>query len=486
MSISSAISNAVSGLTAASRGTEVVSTNVANARTEGYARRELELSARVYERGGGVSIDGIRRMINESLLADNRLARAQLGSSDTIASFHAALEGAIGTATEAGSLGSLLTSFDAALVSAAARPDSDTRLAAVLDSARTLTQKINGIANAVQSARTSAEQTIANDVARLNSALDQVTSLNKQIASLSAQGKDASSLMDSRQRVIDGISAIVPLRQVPRDHGQVALFTTGGAILLDGTVPARIGFSRADPVTVGMSLAAGTLSNLTFNGKELTSFQQSAMFSGGTLSANFAIRDDLAPEAQRHIDAYARDLYDRLSSPDIDSTISVGEGGLFTDNQGAFLPVNETGFANRIAISAQADPASGGQLWRLRAGINAAGAGDVGESSLLNRMSAALSASRAPNSPNLSSSLRTLHSLTAELSSGAASSRIRSEAAALQNAAHQESLYTALLADGVDTDKEMESLLALESAYAANAKVFQTANDMLDTILRLT
>ena len=188
MSISSAISNAVSGLTAASRGTETVSTNIANARTEGYARRELELSARVYERGGGVSIDGVRRMVNASLLADNRLARAQLGSSDTIASFHAALEDAIGTATEAGSLGNLLTAFDAAVVSAAARPDSDTRLSAVLDTAQTLAQKINGIANTIQSARTGAEQTIANDVARLNSALDQVTSLNKQIASLTAQG----------------------------------------------------------------------------------------------------------------------------------------------------------------------------------------------------------------------------------------------------------------------------------------------------------
>jgi hypothetical protein len=70
-------------------------------------------------------------MVNASLLADNRLARAQLGSSDTIASFHAALEDAIGTATEAGSLGSLLTAFDAAVVSAAARPDSDVRLSAV-------------------------------------------------------------------------------------------------------------------------------------------------------------------------------------------------------------------------------------------------------------------------------------------------------------------------------------------------------------------
>ena len=58
MSISAAIANAVSGLTAASRGTEIVSTNIANSQTEGYARRELELSSRLYERGGGVVING--------------------------------------------------------------------------------------------------------------------------------------------------------------------------------------------------------------------------------------------------------------------------------------------------------------------------------------------------------------------------------------------------------------------------------------------
>ena len=293
-------------------------------------------------------------------------------------------------------------------------------------------------------------------------------------------------MMDSRQAVIDGISAIVPIRQVPRDHGQVALFTTGGAVLLDGTNPARVGFSRADPVTVGMSLAAGTLSNLTFNDSQLTSFQQAAMFSGGTLGANFAIRDDLAPEYQRQIDAYARDLYDRVSSPEVDTTLPTGGPGLFTDDQSAFLPANESGFANRLAVSALVDPTSGGQLWRIRAGMNAGVPGEVGESSLLNKMSAVLSASRAPGSTNISSSLRTLHSLTAEISSNAASSRIRSEATALQNTTHYESLRTALLADGVDTDKEMESLLALGQAYSANAKVFQTANDMLDTILRLT
>ncbi|MDN3713035.1 flagellar basal body rod C-terminal domain-containing protein [Paracoccus cavernae] len=43
-----------------------------------------------------------------------------------------------------------------------------------------------------------------------------------------------------------------------------------------------------------------------------------------------------------------------------------------------------------------------------------------------------------------------------------------------------------MLAHGVDSDKEMETLLQLERSYAANAKVIQAVNDMLDSILRIS
>mgnify|MGYP000623907111 CR=1 FL=1 len=37
--------------------------------------------------------------------------------------------------------------------------------------------------------------------------------------------------MDARQALVDEISAMVPVRQVPRDNGQIALYSTGGVIL---------------------------------------------------------------------------------------------------------------------------------------------------------------------------------------------------------------------------------------------------------------
>ena len=67
MSISATLANALTGLAAASRSAQVVSTNISNATTEGYARREIDLSARLTGgAGSGVQIDGILAHVAET------------------------------------------------------------------------------------------------------------------------------------------------------------------------------------------------------------------------------------------------------------------------------------------------------------------------------------------------------------------------------------------------------------------------------------
>lgn len=41
------------------------------------------------------------------------------------------------------------------------------------------------------------------------------------------------------------------------------------------------------------------------------------------------------------------------------------------------------------------------------------------------------------------------------------------------------------MGDGVDSDAEMQKLLQYEQAYAANARVIQAVNDMMDQLLRI-
>ena len=41
------------------------------------------------------------------------------------------------------------------------------------------------------------------------------------------------------------------------------------------------------------------------------------------------------------------------------------------------------------------------------------------------------------------------------------------------------------LEDGVDTDAELQRLLLIEQAYAANARMIETVDDMMQALLRI-
>ncbi|MEM7521954.1 MAG: flagellar basal body protein, partial [Pseudomonadota bacterium] len=116
MTISGALSNALSGLRAAGRGAEIVSSNLANALTPGYARRELGLASAVIGDTGGVRVTGITRIVDASILSDRRLAEAQQVNAETTSGFLDRIERLLGTPDDPSSLSARLAVFDQALV----------------------------------------------------------------------------------------------------------------------------------------------------------------------------------------------------------------------------------------------------------------------------------------------------------------------------------------------------------------------------------
>lgn len=485
MSISGALYNAVSGLKAVSKGSEIVSANLSNALTPGYGRREVALSSQTIGSSGGVRIDGITRQVSAGLVADNRLALAGLGMAEAEAGFFNRIETEVGLATNANSLNGLLASFDSALIAASARPDSELRLTGVVDAATALTSKINSISDTIQTARSEADKQIGTSIDRLNSALSQVAELNRQVTITEANGRDASSLKDERQKVIDEIASIVPLREVMRENGRVSLYAESGLTLLDGTTPASFEFSAQNVVTAGMSVAGGTLSVLSVNGKELTG-KQADLMAGGELGALFNIRDNLAPAMQQQIDGFARDVYERFADPAVDTTLAAGDAGLFVEQGNtAFDPANEVGFAGRISVNSAVIASEGGDVWRIRTGINAADEGNVGASAQLDRFTSVISAARDPQSASAASGQISLTGYAGNILSYASTNRVQFEASQTRSQTLADTLQSALYAEGVDTDAEMEKLLQLEKAYTANAKVIAAAMAMLDSILSI-
>lgn len=485
MSIAGALYNAVSGLKATSKGSEIVSANLSNALTPGYARREVLLSSQTIGSSGGVRIDGISRQVSAGMVADNRLALAGLGMAQAEAGFYTRMEKTVGQATDPSSLSGLLATFDSALISAAARPDSEIRLSGVVDAAQSLTTKINQISDAVQTARSEADQQIGKSIDRLNASLKDVAEMNRQITIQEANGRDASSLKDERQRVIDDIASIVPLREVVRENGRVSLYTESGLTLLDGTTPTSFEFAARNIVTPQMSVADGSLGVLVVNGKELTG-KQADFMAGGELGALFNIRDNLAPGMQTQIDAFARDVYDRFSDPTVDTTLAAGDPGLFVEQGNtAFDAADEIGFAGRISVNNAVIQSEGGEVWRIRTGINAATEGNVGASAQIDRFTGVLSTPRDAQSTAAPDGLYSLTSFAGSVLTYATTNRVQFEAIQTRSQTLSDSLQSALYAEGVDSDAEMEKLLQLEKAYAANAKVIGAAMAMLDSILSI-
>ena len=485
MSVTSALAGALSGLSATARQAEILSSNVANATTPGYARRQVSLGATVLAgHGQGVQVQGITRDVDRHLLGERRVAQAGGGDRDVRAEFLKRVEQAFGTPDSPGSLASRLATFDQSLVEAAGRPESQARLNGIATSAKSLAAGMAAATKDIQAARASADRRIGEEVGKLNSTLAQLQDLNVELRSFSGAGRDISALLDKRQQLVDQISAIVPVREVPRDLDQIALFTIGGAPLLEGSA-AVVGFTPTHTITPEMTQALGGLSGITINGRPYDTAGSASPILGGTLGALFAVRDDLAVSAQGKLDAAARDLVERFSSSILDPTLAPGAPGLFTDGGPAFDPLNEIGLAGRLTLNAAADPAQGGALFRLRDGLGAATEGPPGNGALLNALHTALTDARPLSSTALAAGSRSFAVLTGDILSETSTQRLSAQSEQSFASAKLTALTDLEDQNGIDTDQEMQDLLVIEKNYAANAKVIQAVADMIDTLIRL-
>lgn len=177
----------------------------------------------------------------------------------------------------------------------------------------------------------------------------------------------------------------------------------------------------------------------------------------------------------------ANDIITRLSDDAIDPTKTPGDPGLFVDPDAA----GTLGLASRISVNAAVDPAQGGEIWRLRDGLGATASGPPGNSATLSAVFGAFTQIKSLNANGIQGAFSATD-LTAQLSSVVGQKRIYQDSVLASTQAQHLTLVEAEQSlTGVDVDQEMESLLLIEQAYAANARVIQVARDMIDILMEL-
>lgn len=483
MSITSALSSAASGLAASSRTAEVVSSNLANMLTPGYARRQLELQT-LGQGMAGVGVSGVTRQSDPLILSDRRQADAEIASADARAEFIGSMERVIGTPDDASSLSARVSAFEAGLISASGNPEKPQHLKVAIQRAQDLAEALNRAGKEVETRRSNADAAIADGVDQINALLGQIHEVNARIGTRGRQDQHSATLLDQRDALVDQLSEYIPVKSVSRESNKIALFTPGGALLLDGA-PAKLEFAASPIVAAHMTIDNGLLSGLSINGVTVPPSGAQSPIEGGRLAALFDVRDTLSTSTQNRLDALSRDLVERFQQAGLDASRAPGSAGLFTDDGAAFVPADEVGLSQRINVNALLDPDLGGAYWRLRDGLGAAAPGSPGNGSLLSELAAAMEAPRVLAGSAPASMARTASQHAAAVSSRLAQDRLAVDQAHSFAAARQAALAELEQQNGVDSDAELRDLLLIEQAYAANARMIQTIDEMMKALLRI-
>ena len=124
MSLNVSLLTAISGLTATRTAIDMASQNVANANTEGYSRKTVNLEARnILGTGAGVRISSITRSVDEFLLRDLRVQTGSLGATQIQKQFFDRMQDLFGSLDSNSSLSTQITGLDTALQALAVTPE---------------------------------------------------------------------------------------------------------------------------------------------------------------------------------------------------------------------------------------------------------------------------------------------------------------------------------------------------------------------------
>lgn len=483
MSITSALYAAKSGLEVNGRKAEIVANNVANASTPGYVKRSLVVGEFMSgsDMSGAIAL-GVSRAGDERVAAQRRDMSSDLAQATVLSSTWQAISRKVGDSVSGGGLFSAFSRFETGLSEAIASPESATTLSALFDAARLLSSELNSMAAYAVQARAEADQEINDGVSNVNAALSRIQDINTRISRAEENSALAAALMDERGRLVDEVAQFLPVDAIRRTSGTVDIVTREGVYLINGGTLRQIEFTPAPAFTPDKTLASGDLSGISIEGVDLTPGAASfGAISAGQFGALFTLRDQDLPAFIDQLDMVAQDLITRLSADSIDPTKTPGAFGLFVDPQNA----GQLGLASRIALNPAVDPAQGGDTRRLRDGLGSAGPGPPGNSAILRAIFSALTEVKAVSANGIRGNFSSA-GLAAELSSVTGRKRIYEES--IQ--ASTQTQYLAMVEaeqreTSVDIDKEMESLLLIEQAYAANARVIQIAGEMLNMLMEI-
>jgi flagellar hook-associated protein 1 FlgK len=306
MTIQGSINIALSSLNLLQQQSSMISTNMANASTAGYAQRDViggEFRSGGF--GSGVVATEVRALANQTAAQAANQASSALAFSQRMVDVLQPYGQQLGQPTGSTSLTSRLSALDSALVTLSATPADASAQAKVVNAARALTETLHGLSEAVASARQQADKGIATAVDDVNGTLHALERNETARMAAASNGQPTASFDSTREKLLADLSENVPVSVQRNGDNSIVVTTDRGSTLWDGAVH-ELSFDATPVIPSTMAAKAdaerglsGGLSGVTVDGQPI------AMSRQGSIAANLELRDTTLPGFGAQLDRIA-------------------------------------------------------------------------------------------------------------------------------------------------------------------------------------
>ncbi|HET6569085.1 MAG TPA: flagellar hook-associated protein FlgK [Rhodothermales bacterium] len=452
----------------------VTGQNVANANTEGYSRRRITLAADSPAIGGpqtsirpaisvgaGVSAVEYERVRDGLLEKASWEAQSTLGYSQEEHRITSALE-SLFPASGGGSLSALLGNFWDSWSTLANNPTDDGVRLTVRSSAEALSGALNQLDAQITGLEQQTTTELSSGLDRTNDLLKEIASLNRTIQTARAQGTPDLEAEDRRDGAVKELGAFAPVRVNQQGKGGYTVSINGMTVVqADEWVSLDLDTSGATPQVV----FSGT--GVSYRANDPSS---------GQIGAWLSMLSDTLPDTRTQLDTLARGLVTDVNALhavpyDEDGNAQAAAPNFFyyTDD-GSGNEDGVTAATIRISDDVETDPSIIGTPGSFTA------TGD--------EIAFAISELRGNGLTGLGGN--TAESFAIDLVSGIGARVQKASARATSQQAVTDHLDgLAKGKSGVSLEEEMTNLIRYQQAFAASARVLNTVDEMMSTLLSI-
>lgn len=438
---------------------QVIGQNTANVNTDGYSRRRLDLSVAPpydtigrWHAGAGVDINYLGRVRDSLLDVQVRRASGSTGywslRDDMLARVEEVFNELGGSA-----ISDELQGFWSAWQDLANDPEGMAGRYSVLEKAQSLAAAVRRVSSGLIEQRQLADNQFQAGIGEVNLLTAEIARLNVEIVRAEVGGEEASDLRDRRDLALDRLSRLMNITVNENSDGAIFVHN-GGQLLVDADSNVELYMTR-----MGDSRGTRTQVSYGISGAPLN-------VSSGELKALIELRDSDIGKTLGDLDSFAVALATRVNEVHRAGYGLNGSSGI------EFFADGITGAADfRVSVLIQDDAA------RIAAASSPNAPGD----NALALQIAGIQQERFLNDGR--STLDEFYreaALRVGSAKSYAASQLTTEQAAYDNLENRRQQVS-----GVSTDEEMTRLIQVQQAYEAAAKIINTVDEMMRTVLSL-